>query len=210
MSTIPITKTDCIPVSPTKTVPYPEDYIGLLKLGVRNGDRIVRFMPDATISRKDQNDKPYYPREVPDLRRSWTAFDDARYATSDTDNNSGRYRGMGDGYVGYYNDNLAARCFELGVDTRVKIGEPIFIEYIADGFKIDTETEIYAPTAEFLKAYAMWQWNLYKHGAHSGQTEGWRTQYLRELAEYKAITSNLDRDVIMNSLSRTASTTPRF
>jgi hypothetical protein len=56
----------------------------------------------------------------------------------------------------------------------------------------------------------MWQWNLYQHGAQHGKTEGWRITYLRELAEYKAITSNLDRDVILNAISRTASVAPRY
>jgi hypothetical protein len=117
---------------------------------------------------------------------------------------------MGDNPIGYFYDNLGAKCFELAVDTKINIGDTVFIEYVADGFEMDTETMIYAPSAEFLKMYALWQWYLYKLGAQHGKTEGYRLQYLRELGEYKAITSNLDRDTILNSLSRTASTQPRY
>jgi hypothetical protein len=204
MSTIPITKSVCLPVSKTKTIQYPKDYIGLIRIGVRNGDRIVRFMPDQTISRSTQDDKAYKPSEMQDRRYSYQYFNNIY------DYESEPYKGMGDNQTGYYVDNLAAKCFELSVDAKLNIGDTVFLEYVADGFNMDTETQIYAPSAEFLKAFAMWQWNLYQLGAQAGKTEGWRITYLRELAEYKAITSNLDRDVILNAISRTASVAPRY
>lgn len=201
-STIPITKICTIDVGATKTAQFPDDFIGKISVSVQNGDRLVKLFEDQTINRVTKDDLRYTPSELRDRRFSAKYFDN----TADL----GQWRGQGIDDNGAYKMNLATRCFEFAVNSRINIGDTLVLEYISNGFEPDTETLIYLPAAEFLKAHAMYQFFLWSLGAQSSKTEGWRITYLRELAEYKAITSNLGKDEILAAMARTASIHPKF
>lgn len=205
-STIPITKTCTVKVSATKTIPYPSDYIGLIKMAVQNGDRLVQMFEDTTLNRQSKDDVRYTPSELRDRRYSYQSLVTQSHSVDDVS----MFRGMGIDTNGVYKDNMGKRCFELSVDARINKGDTVVMEYISNGFEPDTETLVYLPAAELIKSHAMYQWFLYKDGGQARQTESWRIVYLRDLAEYKANTSNLSKDSILAAMARTASLQPKF
>jgi len=203
MSTIPLTQEDFIEMDKSKTIAFPKDFLGLMRLGRINGDRIEPLDRDPTIKRRTDADTRYVPRELNERH-----FD---FINIDEDIRLDSWVGAGHNRVGYYDINLQKRRFEFSVDTVIKTGEKVYIEYVSDGCgDMNTETKIYAPIAETLKAYAVWRWNYFLHGAASPKTEAERINYLRELAEFKANTSDLDRNSIVAALQRTATTNPRW
>ena len=203
MSTIPITQEAFIEMNKNKTIAFPKDFIGLIRLGMINGDRIVPLDRDSTIKRQDDSDKKYVPKEINERKL------DFWFVREGIDRSD--FQGLGHNLVGYYDINLQKRRFEFSVDTAIKTGEKVFIEYISDGCgDMNTETKIYFPIAEALKAYAVYRWVLYTHGAGSHKAEAERQQYMREISEFKANISDLDRNSIFAAIQRTATIAPRF
>ncbi len=204
-NTIPISKTICVPVNKNKTITLPNDFHGLITVGLQNGDRVVPLHEDTTINRVDANDKPYYPaKDIQDRRYSYTYF------SRNGDSNQGKFEGAGIDGLGTYKLDLTKRCIVLSVNSRINTGDSIVLDYISDGFNPDTATMIYAPAAEMLKANVMYQWNLFNLGGQAGKTEAWRLVFLREQAEFRSNISNLSKDGILAAMARVASTAPKY
>lgn len=201
MSTIPMTQRKWLKVNAAKIVSFPQDYIGLTRMGIPSGDRILRLDPDSRVTRIDDNDKSYVPRRLTG-NSDLTPYDLQ---------NVEKFRGQGHNGVGYYHENLQKRRFELSVDTKIKEGGVIYMEYVANGCgDMSTETEIYFPAAEMIKQWANYRWSFFKKGANNGETRAQYDQFKSDRQEYKANTSNLTGETIIAALNQTASMAPRW
>lgn len=201
MSTIPMTQTKCLPVNAAKMIDFPKDYIGIMRMGIPSGDRILKLLPNTQLIRQDENDKAYVPTRP-------SAFMD--FLPHDFEN-LGDKRGQGHNGVGYYNENLAKRRFELSVDSKLSEGDVVFMEYVADGCgNLSTETEVYFPAVEMLKQWGNYRWSFFKKGANHVETRAHYAQFKSDRQEFKANTSGLTGESIVAALNQAASMGPRW
>ncbi len=208
MSTIPITQTKRLKINAAKMIDYPMDMIGLILAGIPAGDRIIPLLPNSSIARVDADDTPYVAK-APDGRTRFSQ--DIGYWGAQQLDTQVPSKGQGHNNAGYYNNNISKRRIELSVDTSLSEGDTVFIEYVADGCgDMSNATMIYAPAANMLKQWAHYRWSLFKFGANNNETRAQYQLFKEERDEYKSITSNLTKDVIIAAINQTAHVGPKL
>jgi hypothetical protein len=208
MSTIPVTQRKWVKVNDAKLIDFPSDFIGLIRIGIPDGDRIRPLAPSTNLARQDEKDTPYVPK-APDGRTRFSVSTD--FWTAEQFDSQMPFQGQGHNRTGYFDVNLAKRRIELSADTRVRSGDTLFLEYVADGCgELGSLTEVYYPAAEMIKQWANYRWYFYKLGANAGETRAQYQQFKEARDEYKANTSNLSADNILAAMAQTAHVGPKF
>jgi len=201
MSTIPMTQRKRLKINAAKMLDFPNDYIGIMKMGIPSGDRMLEIFPNSNVIREDEDDKAYVPKRP-------SSFLD--FLPHDLVNLEEK-KGQGHNGVGYYSENLTKKRFELSVDTKLTEGDTVFVEYVANGCgDLSTATEVYFPAAEMIKQWANYRWSFFKRGANHGETKAQYEQFKRDRMEYKANTSKLTGERIVAALNQAASMGPRW
>jgi hypothetical protein len=183
-------KTVCLPLEPSKVVPYPADMIGWLLLGVKVGDRIVAAIPDNRIHR-EKGDERYVPRQA-----------SLRFVNYYDQLEGYRRRDLwgllhADNLVGFFKDNKDKKRFEFSADFR---DDKVYLTYIGNCIDPDTETEVPVGAVDYLKAWIRYSDNRYVKGDADMETEARRISHLREDATYRTRISDLSADGILNAL----------
>lgn len=208
MTTIPMTQTKRLKINAAKMIDFPIDYIGLIRIGKPDGDRVRLLMPSSKLARVDENDKSYVPHAADGRTRFNQATD---YWTTQQYDSQLPYQGQGHNNIGYYYENISKRRIELSVDSIFNTGDELFVEYVADGCgDLSNATEIYAPAVNMLKQWANYRWAFYKLGAAHRETQAQHHRFKEERDEYKAMTSNLSADTILAAINQTAHIGPKF
>ena len=125
-------KTKCYKLEPSKVLPYPQDMIGWIMVGVKVGDKIVAAVPDNSIFR-EKNDQRYLPRAA-----------HFRFVNLYDQYEGFRRRDLwgvlhADNLVGRFRDNKEKKRFEFAADFR---DDKVYVTYIGNCVEPDTETEV--------------------------------------------------------------------
>ena len=173
-----------------KTVKYPEDMIGWIKLGVKQGDRIVGMVNDDSIFR-EENDKTYVPRGT-----SYRLINYRDRNLYQSDEIVG-WELHPDMFTGMFRDNKEKRRFEFNASFS---DQYVYIEYIGSVFDPDTETDVPVGQVDYIKAYIHWRDAYFRYGARHRETL-FRKEELKEAESfYKARISDLSIEGILQAL----------
>jgi hypothetical protein len=175
------------------TIRFPDDYVSLSKIGVRNGDRIDVIMPDTTLSLfKDSKYKPSDPYR-PLFTKFWGIRDQYGYALDSV--YYGEYIfGNRRNYNGYYTEDRACREFKFSNEVHDK---NVLIEYISSGINADTDTVVPIYAEESLKSYVDWKKSKSKYGKSSVEAKACKEEYLTEL---RIMRRRMDKSLDMDTL----------
>ena len=196
-------KTVRLPVSVTKTVKYPEDYIIYNKIGMKLGDRMWNFVRDKTLTThhvdKYTTNANFYTEAVNTVTslRFFNFFPNFQ-GTRGTDQGNGFVDIFGYGHngVGYFTTNDACREFQLSseIDT-----SHIYLEYTFNNFNPDTETFVPIIVQDVIREYLHYQDAKHRPGTPLGVRRENLDDFLYELSDYDKRLSDLSYQGIINS-----------
>lgn len=197
-------KTVELPVSVTKTVRYPDDYVTYNKLGVKIGDRMWTFVRDNTITShkidKYTANKTFYEdaqSKLPSLRFFNFFPDFGSNLVGASTFNYIDVNGYAHNGVGYFKPVDSCREFQLSSEVKSK---KVILEYVFNNFNPDTETFVTLTMKEVVRQYIHYQDAMYRQGTSVGLKREAELDYLYALSDFDRRLSDLSFQGILNAL----------
>jgi hypothetical protein len=205
-------KTVKLPVSATKTVAYPDDYIAYSKLGVKIGDRMMCFVRDNTIT-FDKEDA-YTPNgkffdKAASFYGNYYFYNYAGDDDVDSFGNMANFvnvNGYAHNGVGYFKPNNECKEFQLSSEVNVK---EVLLEYICNSNSPDSETFVNIMAADVIREYVHYQHSRFKKSAGVAQVRDDERKWLDALAKYNMRLSDVSFEGILDASRRSASLRPK-
>ena len=180
---------------------YPIDMVGWIKIGYKNGDRIVAATNDQSIFRESEDDGRFIPR---DGRYRFVNFYDQREGYRMRNDLSGHLHAHN--LVGYFSDNAPLKRFDLSAEWK----DDVYLEYIGSCFDPDTETEVHVGAADYIVGLIRYFDRKYRFGDSDRETEGRRIAQLRDEMQYKARISNVSLDGILRGMQTSTTMSTKY
>jgi hypothetical protein len=180
-------------MSSRKSLPFPDDMIGLSKLGIRVGNQIVRINADPTLSK------------IKDDHSGNTAFNQQStlVVPSDYFYFSNIYTSEGSGKVEvlrasnpHFTINWDAREFQFSSKTSDNY---VYIEYVSNNFDPSTETIVPESIEYMMKQWIYYRYVKFKHGAAARETRAALLDFEDAKDDVRAEMSNLSGASIMEA-----------
>jgi len=170
-------------------IKIPDNVIGIIKLGIEVNGRVVKGVPDETMSINPDDDIVYYD-EVGAL---WYSGPFSFIA--------GGTRAIPPifGDFGLPRYKLDRTNKEIIVD-RGADGSKVYVEVIEKGFTPGIGTLIPTDAALPMASYIHYRYSRFKNGASSAETKAAEMEYLDEFDEALASQSNFTGNMVMNAL----------
>jgi len=222
--------------SSNDTVILPTDFVDVIKVGVVDGDGIIRVMrhnkninfsqkidsDDATATDVDAEDGPLMIQQnadlIPNKTDDKTATSGSEEGNSDSlredvfrnylyQNTIGALYGMGGGVgAGEYRVNLDQ--FRLEIATNSSVTE-VVIEYISDEAR-STNPLIHVYAEEALRSYIYYKVCERKRNVPAGEKARARAEYYNERRKARARMNSVSKDDILGMLRKNFKQAPKY
>lgn len=191
-------KTVVLKLDQKKSTPFPEDCVMWSKIGWKQGDRIVAFTRDQTISlaHNTANDGLTSPTANEKYNIAKFPYNQrANLILNNFINGEGELgflnaSGLGNNGLGYFKPNYDTREFQFSSDTPAEF--EIYLEYKTNGFQASTRSTVPEVAAKLGEDYIHWQVAHFKFGAAAAETQARKKTYFDEYDDMIAITEPIN------------------
>ena len=183
----------------TKMLDYPGDMVGWLRIGYKDGDRIVAIVHDTSIVRdneRPQDDSSYIPDELYD-----------RLRTGDVNRDDCMVYLHGHNTAGYFKDNKQKRRFEFSADV---FADQVIIQYIGSCQDFNTEIEVPSIALDYIVSFIHYRAARFTLGAAHKETEASRRENQREAEELRAQISDLSYEGVVQAMQRSMTMSTKY
>jgi len=219
--------------SSNNTIPLPDDYVDIVKLGIVGADGMVYvFGQNKSINysqiesttqpattRSEKNPLSTKANVVPDREDSKTSTSGAEVLNSDDpfnsyvfrnyifENNVGGLYGAGGGHLaGEYRINLDQNRIEIDTDNSIT---QVVLEYVTDA-GIDSNPVIHVYAEEALRCYIYYKLCERKSNVPAYEKQRARQEYYNERRKAKARLSHFTKDEALRTIRKNFMQSPKY
>ena len=188
-------KTAKLTLNDIKVASLPSDYIQLIRVVVKAGDRWVNLDSDGTIAfhKVDVNTPNEKYHNQPEFHQYYNPFNPITDPLI-TENNGRSHNGKG-----YFREKKG--CKELHFSADVTSSD-IYVEYIGQASSPSSETVVTPLAKKCINRYIGYRDSWRKNGEASAETQYRKQEYLTERDKVTARESNLSLESIANALDQ--------